>query len=292
VPSARARGHVLDRVFWPDEFGPLGICATAGSSWTRACPRTAPCHLPPHPRRPVLPRLLLRSRRHRLGINRRKKGAGNTTATLRSIRADRAPIYVLLDNLLAHTESITPNGRQRSNRDHPTARAVEQHLRCHAYPVWEGRMLGGIKPGDVQKWVTGLTATHHLAASTARTVYNTVNAVFSAAVRDRMIPRNPCTGVKLPAVPRKRVVPLSVAQVRNLADQIAPPYKALVLLAAGTGYALARCSGCSCGTWICRTQPSRSTSRSNRQSTGCSWGHPKPTARTGSCRCRGWRRRP
>lgn len=125
---------------------------------------------------------------------------------------------------------------RRSQPHRPsTARAVEQHLRCHAYPVWEGRTLGGIKPGDVQKWVTGLTTTHRLAASTARTVYNTVNAVFSAAVRDRMIPHNPCSGAKLPAVPRKRVVPLSVAQVRNLADQIAPPYKALVLLAAGTG---------------------------------------------------------
>ncbi|MDQ0791516.1 hypothetical protein QFZ58_000004 [Streptomyces sp. B1I3] len=39
------------------------------------------------------------------GINRRKKGAGNTLAALRSIRAarpDGAPIYVILDNLSAH----------------------------------------------------------------------------------------------------------------------------------------------------------------------------------------------
>lgn len=50
-----------------------------------------------------------------------------------------------------------------------------------------------------------------------------------------MIPRNPCTGVKLPAVPRKHIVPLSVAQVRKLAEQITAPYQGLVLLAAGTG---------------------------------------------------------
>ncbi|WP_256069815.1 MULTISPECIES: tyrosine-type recombinase/integrase [unclassified Streptomyces] len=62
-----------------------------------------------------------------------------------------------------------------------------------------------------------------------------MNAVFSAAVRDRMIPHNPCTGVKLPAIPRKRVIPLTVDQVRSLAEQIPAPYKALILLAAATG---------------------------------------------------------
>ncbi|MDQ7810748.1 transposase [Amycolatopsis sp. A133] len=39
------------------------------------------------------------------GVNRRKKGAGNTLAALKSIRAarpDGAPIYVILDNLSAH----------------------------------------------------------------------------------------------------------------------------------------------------------------------------------------------
>jgi hypothetical protein len=38
-------------------------------------------------------------------VNRRKKGATNTLAALRSIRAarpDGAPIYVILDNLSAH----------------------------------------------------------------------------------------------------------------------------------------------------------------------------------------------
>jgi integrase len=116
-----------------------------------------------------------------------------------------------------------------------TARAVEQHLRVHAYREWGTRSLGGIKPGDVQRWVTSLTTTHGLAASTTRTVFNTVNAVFSAAVRDRMIPHNPCAGVKLPSVPRKQIVPLTVTQVRDLARHIAAPYRGLVLLAAGTG---------------------------------------------------------
>ncbi|WP_308346800.1 tyrosine-type recombinase/integrase [Streptomyces sp. ISL-66] len=116
-----------------------------------------------------------------------------------------------------------------------TAKAVAQHLRCYAYPVWEKRALGAIKPGDVQSWITSRTTTHKLAASTSRTVFNTVNAVFRAAVRDRMIPHNPCTDAKLPSVPRKSIVPLAVEQVRTLADEIPARYKGLVLLGAATG---------------------------------------------------------
>lgn len=125
----------------------------------------------------------------------------------------------------------------RSSQPHrpSTAKAVAQHLRCYVYPVWEKRALGAIKPGDVQSWVTSLVTTHKLAASTSRTVFNTVNAVFRAAVRDRMIPHNPCAGTKLPAVPRKRIVPLTVEQIRGLAAEMPAQYGALVLLGAATG---------------------------------------------------------
>ncbi|MER7533215.1 site-specific integrase [Streptomyces sp. NPDC097704] len=116
-----------------------------------------------------------------------------------------------------------------------TAKAVAQHLRCYVYPAWEKRALGAIKPGDVQSWVTSLTTTHGLAASTSRTVFNTVNAVFRAAVRDRMIPHNPCAEAKLPSVPRKKIVPLAVEQVRTLSEEIPGRYKGLVLLGAATG---------------------------------------------------------
>lgn len=87
----------------------------------------------------------------------------------------------------------------------------------------------------MQSWVTGLTTTHRLAASTSRTVFNTVNAVFRAAVRDRMVPHNPCAEAKLPSVPRKKIVPLAVEQVRTLSEEIPARYKGLVLLGAATG---------------------------------------------------------
>ncbi|MFE4649803.1 IS630 family transposase [Streptomyces sp. NPDC056707] len=102
--------HVLDRfpdrVFAFDEFGPLGIRPTARSSWAPAG----------HPERH--PATYHRTHGVRYfhgcysvgddtlwGVNRRKKGAGNTLTALRSIRAarpDGAPIYIILDNLSAH----------------------------------------------------------------------------------------------------------------------------------------------------------------------------------------------
>ncbi len=95
-----------DRVFAFDEFGPLGIRPTAGSGWARQ----------KHPDR--LPATYDRTHGVRYfhgcysvgddrlwGVNSRRKGAANTLAALKAIRAarpDGAPIYVIMDNLSAH----------------------------------------------------------------------------------------------------------------------------------------------------------------------------------------------
>ncbi|GHB54788.1 IS630 family transposase [Streptomyces xanthochromogenes] len=98
--------HFPNRVFAFDEFGPLGIRPTRGSCWAaQGRPERHPATY---------------HRTHGVryfhgcysvgddtlwGVNRRKKGASNTLAALRSIRAarpDGAPIYVILDNVSAH----------------------------------------------------------------------------------------------------------------------------------------------------------------------------------------------
>ncbi|MFD3553519.1 IS630 family transposase [Streptomyces goshikiensis] len=98
--------HLPDRVFAFDEFGPLGIRPTAGSCWA---PRSRPQRIP-----------ATYHRTHGVtyshgcysigddtlwGVNRRHKGAAQSLAALKSIRAarpDGAPIYVIMDNLSAH----------------------------------------------------------------------------------------------------------------------------------------------------------------------------------------------
>ncbi len=98
--------HFPDRLFASDEFGPLGIRPTGGSCWAEQCrPDRVPATY---------------HRTHGVtyfhgcysigddtlwGINRRHKGAVNSLAALKSIRAarpDGAPIYVIMDNLSAH----------------------------------------------------------------------------------------------------------------------------------------------------------------------------------------------
>jgi integrase len=116
-----------------------------------------------------------------------------------------------------------------------TAKAVEQHLRRYAYPAFGQRRVAAIRPSEVQAWVTSLTTATGLAPSTARTVLNTVKAVFRSASRDRVIAQSPCDGVKPPPVPRRQVQPLTVEQVAALADAIHPRYRALVMLGACTG---------------------------------------------------------
>jgi transposase len=94
------------RTFAFDEFGPLGIRPTAGTGWAR---QGEPNRLPATYHRThgvtyfhgcycVGDDLLW-------GLNHRRKGIDHTWAALRSIRAvrpDGAPIYVILDNLSAH----------------------------------------------------------------------------------------------------------------------------------------------------------------------------------------------
>ncbi|MFC8665811.1 IS630 family transposase [Streptomyces sp. NPDC057199] len=95
-----------DRVFAFDEFGPLGIRPTAGSGWAE---QRRPDRLPATYHRTHGVRYFHGcysvSDDRLWGVNRRKKGAGNTLAALKSIRAarpDGAPIYVIMDNLSAH----------------------------------------------------------------------------------------------------------------------------------------------------------------------------------------------
>jgi transposase len=96
-----------DRVFAFDEFGPLGIRPTAGSCWAK---QGKPGRLPATYRRThgvtYFHGCYSVGDDRLWGVNHRRKGTANTLAALKSIRAarpDGAPIYIILDNLSAHT---------------------------------------------------------------------------------------------------------------------------------------------------------------------------------------------
>ncbi|CAL9323876.1 hypothetical protein SUDANB66_06444 (plasmid) [Streptomyces sp. SudanB66_2053] len=102
--------QVLDRFPRPgasDEFGPLGIRPTADSFWAK---RTRLNRLPSTYRRTHGVTYFhgcysVRDDRP-WGVNRRRKDTANALAAMKPIRAarpDGAPIYIILDNLSAHT---------------------------------------------------------------------------------------------------------------------------------------------------------------------------------------------
>lgn len=116
---------------------------------------------------------------------------------------------------------------------------IETHLRKHVYPVFGDRQLGSIRPSEIQAWVRGLTTLSSngkaLAPSTARVIYRYVTAIFHSAVSDRLIAVSPCSGVTLPKVTPKRVHPPAGEHVAALINAVPDRYRALLLLAAGTG---------------------------------------------------------
>jgi integrase len=114
-----------------------------------------------------------------------------------------------------------------------TAIRARSQLTKHVYPVLGHRPLAAARPSELQALVATLSTT--LRPGSVRTVFATVRAIFAAAVRDRVIGNDPCAGVKLPAVHRERIVPLTVDQVDALAAALPARYRAVVVVAAGAG---------------------------------------------------------
>ena len=114
-----------------------------------------------------------------------------------------------------------------------TADQVASHLRNHILPAFEQRPMAAVRPSEVQAWVRGRSDV--LAPATVEVVYRYLAAIFLAAVRDRLIARSPCVGVRLPRPVTAEVRPASTADVLAIAAAVPPRYRALVLLTAGTG---------------------------------------------------------
>ena len=58
---------------------------------------------------------------------------------------------------------------------------------------------------------------------------------FAAAARDRLIGSSPCVGLSVPSARRERLDPLTVDQVRQLADAMPPRNRATAITQAGLG---------------------------------------------------------
>ena len=99
--------------------------------------------------------------------------------------------------------------------------------------------MGSIRKGDVQAFVSGL----NLSPTTVGVAFQHVNAVFEAAVQDRLIAFNPAKGVKLPRREGGEIMPPTLEQVVAIYEASLAWFRPAVVLGAGLGLRQAEATG-------------------------------------------------
>jgi len=118
--------------------------------------------------------------------------------------------------------------------DPSTRLSVEQRLEVHVFPVLGGKQLRNVKPSTMQAWLRGVES---LAPRTRVLILGHVSAIFSAAVDDLIVARNPCSAssVRRPKVPARKVVPWDHATVLAVREALPERYRVLAMVGAGLG---------------------------------------------------------
>jgi integrase len=122
-----------------------------------------------------------------------------------------------------------------------TAAQIETNLRLHVFPFFGDRPLSSIRPSELQAWVRGRSES--LEPATIELVYRYIVSILRAAVADRIIASSPAVRIKLPKKTVRRIEPLPTEVVEDLTNAVPPRYRALVILAAGTGMRQGECFG-------------------------------------------------
>jgi len=117
-----------------------------------------------------------------------------------------------------------------------TQRRIEKQFTNYLEPTRLGkRKLADAVHSEVQGWVNGLTK-QGLAASTVRTHFSTLRAVFNQARKDGLIVGpSPVEGIDLPNKRDVDFVRLTSAQIEALADAMPDRCRAAIIAQAGLG---------------------------------------------------------
>lgn len=123
-----------------------------------------------------------------------------------------------------------------------TAKRVGQSIRTHveATPLGKQRVVA-VRHSAAQAWVSDRGRL--LAPRTLQLLVGMMRSAFESALYDHLIGENPFARVRGPAVEKKKVVPLTVEQVRALAETVRPQYRAMVITQAGLGLRLGELLG-------------------------------------------------
>jgi integrase len=132
-----------------------------------------------------------------------------------------------------------------------TATQVETNLRRHVYPRIGDRPIGAIRQSEIQALVkamliggkAGGEERDPLAPATIAVAYSWVATIFKAAVYDRVIAVSPCRAIRLPQVDEHEMIPIGEDVVEALAVGMPGPYRAMIVLGAGTGLRISEALG-------------------------------------------------
>lgn len=112
---------------------------------------------------------------------------------------------------------------------------VEKHI---AGTPLGGRPMVKIRPSEIQAWVTERGKV--LSPGTLRHLVNLLRSIYNSAVLDRVVAANPVTTrIQLPKASKDRITPLTVDQVRKLAEKMPDRLQAAVVVQAGLGLRVA-----------------------------------------------------
>jgi integrase len=106
--------------------------------------------------------------------------------------------------------------------------------RTYLAPTFGAMPIARIGALDVRAWLAELNASDMSAASVHR-AFRLLRRIMNVAVQSGVIARSPCVGVRPPSVPRNEMRFCSPEQVADLAANIDPWYRCMVLTAAYTG---------------------------------------------------------
>ncbi|TKG67014.1 site-specific integrase [Prauserella endophytica] len=142
-------------------------------------------------------------------------------------------VYVDLDAGKTTVREYAETWRTQQLHRPSTAERVERAFRLHVYPDLGDLAMSAVRNSHIRAWMKGRLA--ELEESSFGVVFVDVKAMFTDAVDDRIIGRNPCSGIKRPTPESKdRFIP-TVAQIRSLADEMLDYYRPIPYVAAGLG---------------------------------------------------------
>jgi integrase len=122
-----------------------------------------------------------------------------------------------------------------------TRERVDQRLRNHILPKLGDKTLTQLakSPSTIQAWLRGLKAPDGtpLAPGSVRAILANLSSIFTAAVDDGVIGRNPCRlkSVKGPKLTKTKVIPWTAAEVRTARATLPERYQILADIGAREG---------------------------------------------------------